>query len=178
MDPIRHECLSTVRPFFDAPDVEVPIRWYRAAPGAIDVPLTCFGNPTLSDRKFHPAVGCTLKFRNSFVGNPGGYLGTGYCEAPGGMINGVSIDQPPIPCECPQEMIVPVHEVPVGAVNGTNRVFTLSQIPFSAASLLVFNGSEQVPGVNYSVSGQTITFSAASVPTVGASLDTYYWVLT
>jgi len=178
MDPIRHECISSIRPYFDAPDVVVPIRWYRAPPNAIDVPRTIFGNPTLSDPHFKPEIGCTHKFDPSWVGNPEGYQGTGYCEAPGGFENGVSIDQPPIPCTCPQEMLIPIHEVPTGTIDGLNRVFTLSQIPFSAASLLVFNAAEQVPGVNYTLAGQTITFSAASTPTVGSNLDCYYWVQT
>jgi hypothetical protein len=57
---------------------------------------------------------------------------------------------------------------PTGAINGVNTVFTLSQSPSPGASLTVFlNGLRMSAGVDYTLSGTTITFASASVPQTG-----------
>lgn len=57
-------------------------------------------------------------------------------------------------------------QVPAGAVNGVNNVFTLSVTP----TLLFFywNGVFQTPGFDYTISGSTITM--ANVPKTGDAL--------
>lgn len=48
-------------------------------------------------------------------------------------------------------------ETPIGALNGTNTVFTISYAPI--VLLLFLNGVMQVQGVNFTISGTTITFT-------------------
>ncbi|MBM3783961.1 MAG: hypothetical protein FJW30_06340 [Acidobacteria bacterium] len=57
------------------------------------------------------------------------------------------------------------HEVPTGSVNGSNAVFTLAQPPSPATSLALYrNGILQKPGIDFSVTGNTVTFAALSIP--------------
>jgi len=60
-------------------------------------------------------------------------------------------------------------EVPSGAINGVNGIFTLIAGPSPAGSLiLVKNGLDQRgAGEDYDVSGNTITFSAGNIPQTG-----------
>jgi hypothetical protein len=59
-------------------------------------------------------------------------------------------------------------EVPVGAINGVNTSFTLSQTPNPAASVTVYrNGLRLIPNSDYSISGTSITFTANLVPHPG-----------
>ncbi len=53
-------------------------------------------------------------------------------------------------------------ETPAGTLDGTNRVFTLSFTPI--VLFLFLNGVLQVQGVNYTLSGTTITFASAPHP--------------
>lgn len=54
------------------------------------------------------------------------------------------------------------NETPVGVINGVNQVFTLSQIPNPTSSLYLFlNGVLQTNGVDYTLSGLTITYTTA-----------------
>lgn len=53
-------------------------------------------------------------------------------------------------------------EVPSGTVNGTNAAFTLANTPTSGTVMLYLNGVRQKGGgVDYSISGTTITFTTA-----------------
>jgi hypothetical protein len=123
-------------------------------------------------------VGQTHKFNATFVGNPRGYLGVRPCGTPDAWLNGVSFNNPPPPCSCVREAIIPIQEVPAGTVDGVNRVFLLSQIPISAQSVLLFvNGVEQTQLVNYSISSQTLFFTPSSVPTPLSNIVAYYWVV-
>ncbi len=66
-------------------------------------------------------------------------------------------------------------ETPAGNVNGSNTVFTLAQAPAPASSLQIFrNGILQKNGVDYTVSGSTVTFGSASVPQTGDLLLASY----
>jgi len=66
-------------------------------------------------------------------------------------------------------------EVPVGAVNGTNAVFTLASTPSPASSLELFlNGLLMRQGTDYQIIGNTITFFLASVPQTGDLLVASY----
>jgi hypothetical protein len=60
------------------------------------------------------------------------------------------------------------QQTPTGAINGVNTAFTLTQAPSPSASLTVFlNGLLMSAGVDYTLSGSTITFATASVPHTG-----------
>ena len=59
-------------------------------------------------------------------------------------------------------------EVPSGSVNGTNTVFTLSQTPLPASGVSVYrNGLRLAGAVDYTISGNMITFASSVVPQAG-----------
>ncbi len=67
------------------------------------------------------------------------------------------------------------QEVPTGAVNGSNTVFSLAQPPDPPGSLQVFrNGIMLKAGVDYTLSGTTVTFGTLSVPQTGDLLLVSY----
>lgn len=54
------------------------------------------------------------------------------------------------------------NETPSGTINGSNAAFTLAHSPSPAASLILeMNGQILTQGVEYTLSGATITFSTA-----------------
>lgn len=61
-----------------------------------------------------------------------------------------------------------VSGIPVGAINGTNTVFTLPTAACVANSVLVWNNYPLVPVIGWTLSGTTITYPAA--PQVGDNL--------
>lgn len=66
-------------------------------------------------------------------------------------------------------------EVPMGAVNGSNAVFTLAATPSPAGSLELFlNGLLMRQGADYQISGNSVTFFLASVPQTGDLLVASY----
>ncbi len=66
-------------------------------------------------------------------------------------------------------------EIPSGAINGANLVFTLAFPPSPAASLdLSLNGLLMKQGGDYTLSANTITFLAASTPQTGDVLVASY----
>lgn len=66
-------------------------------------------------------------------------------------------------------------ETPTGLVNGLNTTFTLAFTPSPAAALeLYLNGLLMAQGVDYNISGNTITFLAASTPQSGDELVASY----
>ena len=61
--------------------------------------------------------------------------------------------------------MMPVQEVPTGAIDGSNRLFVLTYLPITPQSLLVFvNGVLQKQGDNYTPAGMNVTFSPLSTP--------------
>lgn len=66
-------------------------------------------------------------------------------------------------------------ETPNGTINGLNTVFTLANTPASAADLTLYrNGVLQANGVDYTVSGNAITFSASEALQTGDKLQAFY----
>jgi hypothetical protein len=66
-------------------------------------------------------------------------------------------------------------EIPAGAVNGSNAVFTLAFPPVPANSLSLFrNGLRMESGQDYSLLGSTITFFLGSIPQPGDTLVASY----
>lgn len=60
-----------------------------------------------------------------------------------------------------------------GAINGVNQVFTLSNLPSSAASVEAFiDGLFQRQGIDYTIVGAILTFAVA--PNFGQTLDVFY----
>lgn len=52
-------------------------------------------------------------------------------------------------------------ETPSGTVNGTNKVFALANTPFAGTLILQNNFAFLTQGVDYTISGNTITFTVA-----------------
>lgn len=70
------------------------------------------------------------------------------------------------------------NETPAGTVNGSNKVFTLSNAPNPASSLNLFwNGQRLVAGSDFNLSGLTITYTAGfAAPVSGDSyVANYRW---
>jgi hypothetical protein len=66
-------------------------------------------------------------------------------------------------------------EVPSGTVNGVNAVFTLQTAPSPAQSLqFAVNGVIQKPGVDFTLSSDTVTFLAGAIPETGDELLSWY----
>jgi uncharacterized protein YoxC len=66
-------------------------------------------------------------------------------------------------------------EIPGGSVNGTNTSFILANAPSPVSSFQLYrNGLLQSSGVDYSLSGMTITFLAGSTPLTGDILQASY----
>jgi len=66
-------------------------------------------------------------------------------------------------------------ETPTGTLNGVNGTFTLSMTPSPATSLAVYrNGLRLASGVDYTLSGATITFTTGLVPQTSDTLICSY----
>ena len=67
----------------------------------------------------------------------------------------------------------PRAETPTGAIDGTNVTFTLANTPANTASvIIVLGGLTQFNGIDYTVSGSTVTFTTA--PIVGSTIFAYF----
>lgn len=67
---------------------------------------------------------------------------------------------------------MPVHEIPTGAVNGSNVSFSLSYSPVNAASLWFMVDGRVLEATEFSVSGTLVTLAAA--PATGQAIDAIY----
>lgn len=66
-------------------------------------------------------------------------------------------------------------EVPSGTINGTNATFALANTPSPSTSVqLYLNGLRMDHGVDYTISGSTITFATTSLPQTGDLLLASY----
>jgi hypothetical protein len=66
-------------------------------------------------------------------------------------------------------------ETPSGSVNGSNTAFQLTRMPYPATSLvLIRNGIVLSSGVDFTVSGSTISFVSGAVPQAGDILRAWY----
>jgi hypothetical protein len=68
-------------------------------------------------------------------------------------------------------------ESPAGVINGSNATYTLAGTPSPAGSLAVFrNGLLQSSGIDYTLSGSTVTFLSGSIPRATDIVTAYYRV--
>lgn len=66
-------------------------------------------------------------------------------------------------------------ETPAGVINGLNAAFTLQNTPSPSNSVQLYrNGMLQRLGVDYTISGATITFTSVSIPRSGDALIVSY----
>jgi hypothetical protein len=61
-----------------------------------------------------------------------------------------------------------------GALNGSNAVFTISQLPITGSLAVYRNGLLQTAGIDYTLSGSTLTFMPNSVPHSTDTINAYY----
>lgn len=66
------------------------------------------------------------------------------------------------------------RETPDGVVDGSNAVFTLRNTPASGLEMGFVNEQYQIPGVAYTISGNTITFNSGSQPPLGSRILLWY----
>jgi hypothetical protein len=69
-----------------------------------------------------------------------------------------------------------VKETPNGSINGTNRIFTLSNTPTAGSDLVFVNGVLQDVGSgnDYQISGSTVTFESGNAPQSGDKIIVSY----
>ena len=66
-------------------------------------------------------------------------------------------------------------ETPSGTANGVNATFTLANTPSPSSSLELYrNGILQMPGIDYTLSGNSITFQSHSLPQANDILQAFY----
>jgi hypothetical protein len=98
--------------------------------------------------------------------------------AAGNLSDCVRVDGSSGPCGSSGGGVLPSFsdgETPVGSINGSNTVFTLAFTPSPAASLdLYLNGLLMKPAVDFTLSGNTVTFLTASTPQTGDILTASY----
>jgi hypothetical protein len=67
------------------------------------------------------------------------------------------------------------NEIPGGAIDGTNVTFTLAAAPNPTTSLRLYrNGVLLEAGVEYTISGSSITFATSRAPQTGDTLVAFY----
>ena len=87
------------------------------------------------------------------------------CEAIGNPSDCVRVDGTSGPCGSASALIFVDSEIPIGAVNGVNRVYTLAQLPATPGSLHVFrNGILLKQGAGYVLENSVITMDASDPP--------------
>lgn len=64
------------------------------------------------------------------------------------------------------------NEVPSGTINSVNVTFTLANTPVAGTVMLFLNGQKQTLNGDYTIAGDTITFTKA--PRTGSTLDAFY----
>jgi hypothetical protein len=98
--------------------------------------------------------------------------------ATGNLGDCVRVDGSSGPCGGGGGGVLPLFadgETPTGAINGFNTTFFLVNTPSPTTSLLLYlNGLRLAQGVDYSISGSTITFSLFSTPQAGDLLLATY----
>ncbi|MGI8962532.1 MAG: hypothetical protein ACR2IV_22805 [Bryobacteraceae bacterium] len=68
-------------------------------------------------------------------------------------------------------------ETPSGVMDGANKTFTLAGAPGPVASLQLYrNGLQQISGIDFTVSGNTITFLNGNVPRTSDVVQAFYRV--
>ena len=69
-------------------------------------------------------------------------------------------------------------ETPAGTLDGSNTAFTLASLPTPVSSLELYrNGLVQTSGVDYTISGRSVTFLAGSIPMATDVLQAFYRIV-
>ncbi len=98
--------------------------------------------------------------------------------ASGNLSDCVRVDGSSGPCGSGGGGVLPSFsdsETPAGSINGSNSTFTLANTPSPAASLaLSLNGLRMSPAVDFTITGNTISFLTPSTPQTGDILTASY----
>ena len=93
----------------------------------------------------------------------------------GSVTDCVRVDGTSGPCDITAGPVFVDAEIPVGTVDGSNGVFTITQTPSPAASLLLYrNGVLQKADLDFTLYENTITFETAAIPQTGDVLLASY----
>lgn len=81
----------------------------------------------------------------------------------------------PTPCQGVSGVSVsalstPIRETPTGTIDGVNATFVLSITP-PAFAIIILNSAVMEEGTAYTISGNTIVFEAAYIPSVGSTIE-------
>jgi hypothetical protein len=161
-------------------DVPLRVRDVRIATGTVVGPP-----PVTTQIQISDVAGLTnelavrpMKGVGYAIGRAAGINQAGQIDGvPGNLSDCVRVDGSSGPCGTGGGVVPSFSdgEVPAGIVNGSNTVFSLSFAPSPAASLDLFrNGLLMKQGVDYTLSGHTITFFLASTPQAGDLLLASY----
>lgn len=87
----------------------------------------------------------------------------------------VSINLPQGYCGSVALCVFADHEVPSGSIDGVNTVFTVLAVPAAGSEEVFLNGRLQSPNVDYTISGNVVTFKVApSIQTPPAVIQVNY----
>lgn len=164
--------------------------YHPPANGDVTVKLTFFepNQTTLGARIFSVSINDVTVIQNvDLVAASGGglvpYIQTFPATARNGLIDIVFTTQVRSAVVSSIEIVTapvmpPVQavdgETPAGTLDGANLVFTLAFPPAASSLHLYRNGLRQKIGLDYILSGNTITFLAAAVPQAGDTLIADY----
>ena len=128
--------------------------------------LPLFAQTDLTTAQLKPAKPTTVSAIQFFLPGTGYVLVT--LDASLSLNTAVS---PPVLSAVPA---VPINfadaEVPAGTPNGTLATFTLAHAPVGSSLHLHRNGLRQLAGLDYTISGNTVTFLAVATPQTGDTL--------
>ena len=161
--------------------VSLRVRDVRVSTGSIVGPPPVTAPVQISDvvglsnaLAVRPQVGVGFGIGRAAVINQAGQLDA----ATGALADCVHVDGSSGPCGGSSGGILPLFtdaEQPGGTVDGNNTAFTLARAPSPTASLeLSRNGVLLLAGVDYTLSGNQITFFLGSVPQAGDLLVASY----
>ncbi len=124
----------------------------------------------VADLGVRPTMGPSFVAGRTVVADASGLIET----AVGNPSDCMHVDGSSGPCGVATPAFVD-GDLPTGIVDGSNTVFGLMAIPAPATSLSLYrNGVLQEPSVDYTASGNTIQFAAASTPQPGDTLLASY----
>lgn len=131
----------------------------------------------LSDLAARPLMSSSYSALHAVVTDASGNL----ASASGNASDCVHVDGSTGACGAPAAVTITTGfvdgESPTGTVNGTNLTFVLSQTPAPSTSLSLYrNGLAIRQGLDYTLSGNTITFVQAAAPQSGDILQAFYRV--
>lgn len=148
-----------------------PLGFGQAAVGMIRTRDVIGLDQQLDQLKLKPTAGTGMVSSRAAVIDATGQLSS----ATGNMADCVRVDGSSGPCSSASVTAFVDRDIVVGAVDGTNKTFTISNDPQPVDSLKVYrNGLLLLSGEDYTYSAKVITFFQNTVPQSGDLLQVFY----